>query len=982
MKIRDFFDEAWYINLDARPDRREEVETEFRHIGIDRLVRRFAAITPEVRTPENCVIASGQSHLAIIADAKSRGLENVLIFEDDVMFPPGGRAIIERALDELARRDDWDLFYFSANIFEDPLERVDDHLLRVQGCYCIHAYAVHARAFDRVLEYRPRDEPFDAFLTRVPFVRYSAYPLAASQREGMSDNVGGVTAYDEIFRRVYAREALWVDPQRRFPRMRVARATPDGGAALPDDQHMLLLKAALLPAGAAATAWQRWCDGYRARDGVVDVASYRLLPLVYCNLEGVADDALMSRLKRIRQGVWLANRRQLEACARLLEALAIQGLDAIVLKGAALVSRDYADSGGRVLGDIDLLMRWDDIEPALRLLARLGWKLDAQDIEAIGREPRFRHLRHAVTLRDATGCQLDLHWHALAQRLDDRLDDAFRDAATSLNVGGVRGRALCPEDALLHVCVHGLAWAPEVPVRWIADAAMIARRAGAGFRWERVVEMARLAHASVAMREALRWLAGFVDVPVEVRSALATIPATAQERRLFRANLAGSGLLGGLPRLWCEFQMLRGPLRVNDGPRGIDEFPRFVRSSLGLGDNRALARWVAGRAVRRLGLVDAIAPVAELEYEEAEALPLQASSGEAGPPRSPADGDRIFVSLASFCDPWLVATVRDACAKARNPSRLVFGVVEQEVHSRRQALADIVSAAGATLRYVHVQPEQSMGVSWARSLAFALFRGEEKLLQIDSHMAFETAWDATLQRQHLAVSARYPKAVITTYPPDCRVDGDVLVRTRHETDADVAVLRPIESQPFDVENPILRFSPHCLALTVPIEGAHIAAGYLFASGNFVEEVPYDPQLYFHGEEHSLSLRAWTRGWDILHLPDTPVAHLYRTAESTDRSLHWHSDWDELRPLRHYELSAQTVRRFLRMIRGELPPGPYALGAERSLDDYARRFGIDYRNFRYDPEYRENGYFQVTPVSERVAGATSSVESPLPEVQPG
>ena len=57
-------------------------------------------------------------------------------------------------------------------------------------------------------------------------------------------------------------------------------------------------------------------------------------------------------------------------------------------------------------------------------------------------------------------------------------------------------------------------------------------------------------------------------------------------------------------------------------------------------------------------------------------------------------------------------------------------------------------------------------------------------------------------------------------------------------------------------------------------GYLIAAGCLFTRGSFVKDVPYDQSLYFYGEELSIALRAFTRGYGIYHIPSTPIYHLY------------------------------------------------------------------------------------------------------------
>ena len=206
MKIQEFFKEAYYINLDDRPDRVEHTTKELEKHNLTDFIKRYSAVKAEEKTPQKCMIASGTSHRNLIQHAKANNLENILIFEDDVFFKPGGLEIIEKSLDALQTQD-WDIFYFSANLFDNPLNLIGENLLFVHGCYCIHAYAVHHKAYDRLLEYDPNvHDPFDAFITQRPFRKFAAYPLAVSQYDSVSDNIGGFISYDKIFENVYSRE--------------------------------------------------------------------------------------------------------------------------------------------------------------------------------------------------------------------------------------------------------------------------------------------------------------------------------------------------------------------------------------------------------------------------------------------------------------------------------------------------------------------------------------------------------------------------------------------------------------------------------------------------------------------------------------------------------------------------------------------------------------------------------------------------------
>ena len=52
---------------------------------------------------------------------------------------------------------------------------------------------------------------------------------------------------------------------------------------------------------------------------------------------------------------------------------------------------------------------------------------------------------------------------------------------------------------------------------------------------------------------------------------------------------------------------------------------------------------------------------------------------------------------------------------------------------------------------------------------------------------------------------------------------------------------------------------------------------------FCEEVPHDPDYYFHGEEISIAVRAFTHGYDLFHPHKVVCWHEY-TREGRDK--HW------------------------------------------------------------------------------------------------
>jgi Rps23 Pro-64 3,4-dihydroxylase Tpa1-like proline 4-hydroxylase len=123
-------------------------------------------------------------------------------------------------------------------------------------------------------------------------------------------------------------------------------------------------------------------------------------------------------------------------------------------------------------------------------------------------------------------------------------------------------------------------------------------------------------------------------------------------------------------------------------------------------------------------------------------------------------------------------------------------------------------------------------------------------------------------------------------------------------------------------------------------GAFISANFLFGPSSFVREVPYDPNLYFFGEEISLAVRLWTHGYNIYH-PNRAI--LYCDWDRSKRSTHFddHHDWSALAALAH-----ARVRSLLGVSGREGDPAwpeddLYGLGKFRSIMDYQDWSGIDF-----------------------------------------
>jgi hypothetical protein len=141
----DFFDEIYCISVKTRLAKRRRAIKQFEELGILNRVEFFDAI---LREPywDGC----RESHKECVRRAKNNGANNVLIFEEDVLFLHKDLAALEKALNEL-REEDWNNFLLGG-IVREVKHKISENLYLVDA-YLTHAHALNCNMFDKVLAF-------------------------------------------------------------------------------------------------------------------------------------------------------------------------------------------------------------------------------------------------------------------------------------------------------------------------------------------------------------------------------------------------------------------------------------------------------------------------------------------------------------------------------------------------------------------------------------------------------------------------------------------------------------------------------------------------------------------------------------------------------------------------------------------------------------------------------------------------------------
>ena len=198
---------AFYINLEHRVDRKNQVEEELKTIGIK--AERFNAIKME-----NGAIGCSMSHLKLLQDAVNNKLDHILILEDDITFlqPEVFKTQLNKFFE--LHGNNWDVILLAGNNMP-PYKTIDDTCIQVSRCQTTTGYLVNGHYIKVLMQNvklgltnlisKPSEHSKFA-IDKFWFVLQGASkwflitPLTVVQREGYSDIEKRVISYEHIMR--------------------------------------------------------------------------------------------------------------------------------------------------------------------------------------------------------------------------------------------------------------------------------------------------------------------------------------------------------------------------------------------------------------------------------------------------------------------------------------------------------------------------------------------------------------------------------------------------------------------------------------------------------------------------------------------------------------------------------------------------------------------------------------------------------------
>jgi hypothetical protein len=184
---------------------------------------------------------------------------------------------------------------------------------------------------------------------------------------------------------------------------------------------------------------------------------HNVAPVLYARLKKRGITLPPAIAEQLRQNYLVSATRNLhlfQELGKILRALQAADIPVIPLKGACLAEAVYGNIALRPMGDVDLLVKPDDLAKALAVLCTLGYvAANPFEIESVRQVSN-----HMPPLSKRGGVTLEIHWTIVNPRNNVHFDDNDLDQVWSrampVKIGGGQVLMLSPMDLLWHLCLH------------------------------------------------------------------------------------------------------------------------------------------------------------------------------------------------------------------------------------------------------------------------------------------------------------------------------------------------------------------------------------------------------------------------------------------------------------------------------------------------------------------------------------------------
>jgi hypothetical protein len=188
------------------------------------------------------------------------------------------------------------------------------------------------------------------------------------------------------------------------------------------------------------------------------VLRHKVAGIVYDRLSeasGAFPEPIRGVLTRIRREIMQHNMARLEELRELIQELAAMDIPVIPFKGPVLAATYYDDLAERQYGDLDLMLRRDDMLRAKDVLVGRGYT-PLRDLSTAAEQAFIDHQLAYEFVRERDHLIVELHWALMHDIHSFRLrpETVWRKAETT-RLAGQTISTLATDDLIVYLAAHG-----------------------------------------------------------------------------------------------------------------------------------------------------------------------------------------------------------------------------------------------------------------------------------------------------------------------------------------------------------------------------------------------------------------------------------------------------------------------------------------------------------------------------------------------
>ena len=235
----------------------------------------------------------------------------------------------------------------------------------------------------------------------------------------------------------------------------------------------------------------------------------------------------------------------------------------------------------------------------------------------------------------------------------------------------------------------------------------------------------------------------------------------------------------------------------------------------------------------------------------------------------------IYVSIASYRDPYLQSTIDSLFCEADNPENIKVGCFIHALESEASTFK-LERTYEGKVQYELEIAGKVFSVTACRNRCLKwLDDTYDYVLQVDSHSRFDAGWDTRLIL--LLNSTEDSKAILSGALPvfDILEDG-----TEVKTPQEFPVSFSAHEQT-TLENLLHSYdlSPRGVILEPEKDKEYakdwyMTGHFIFSTAEYFKSIPQPDWVLFWGEEVLNGVRAYTAGWNVYIPFNVPIYHLY------------------------------------------------------------------------------------------------------------